>query len=269
MQEHTKDQDISKTRRTNPIHIVEGLRGPGAHADALRDVHMSLVRAEQNLFNLVQASQANGSTFGPASFGYAASPPFAAGFAPGFAPTFAAPATVPVANGQGIAYGIPASPWTSGTPASPAWNPLAAAAAWSQIAPVMTPASVVGPAYAQQSLAHAAALANLAGRIPACDLSDEGKQFVCQLDLPGLRADQVELICSERTVVVVAYREAEGEVASLVQSERSTATLQRTIALPNEILPGGAKATLSNGVLTVVLPKAQPTEGPRRIKVQG
>ena len=256
MQEHTKDQDASKIRRTN---IVEGLRSPVAHADTLRDVHMSLVRAEQNLFNLVQASHATGPTFGPASFGYPASPAFAAGFAPGFAPTYATPAAGPTANGHG--FGIPASPWTS--------SPVAAATAWGNIAPGMSPTAVVGPAYAQPSLAHAAAIANLAGRIPACDLSDEGKQFVCQLDLPGLRADQVELICSERTVVVIAYRESEGEVGSLVQSERSTSTLQRTIALPNEILPGGAKASLSNGVLTVVLPKAQPTEGPRRIKVQG
>jgi HSP20 family protein len=264
----TKEQD-QKTRRTNPIHIVEGSRMGASHADVLRDAHLSLVRAEQNLYNLVQASNgANG-----AAFGYPAQQPFAAsyppGFAPGFAPGFGPGAAVPAP--AGLAFGMPAAPWAAhaanpwapqltapwASPATaiPAWNPLAGAIGASPLAP---------PAFVP-----ATAIAAAVGRIPALDVSDEGKQFVCQVDLPGLRAEQVELLCSERTVLVSAYREAEVDAASLVQSERGTATLQRTITLPTEILPSGAKATLSNGVLTVVLPKANPTEGPRRVKVQG
>jgi HSP20 family protein len=258
-----KEQD-QKTRRTNPIHIVEGSRMGASHADVLRDAHLSLVRAEQNLYNLVQASNgANG-----AAFGYPAQQPFAAGYAPGFAPGFGPASAAPAP--AGIGFGIPAAPWAahaanpwaqatapwaSQAAAIPAWNPLAGAIGASPLVP---------PGFVP-----ATALAAAIGRIPALDVSDEGKQFVCQVDLPGLRADQVELLCSERTVLVSAYREAEGDAASLVQSERGTATLQRTIMLPTEILPSGAKATLGNGVLTVVLPKANPTEGPRRVKVQG
>jgi HSP20 family protein len=254
----TKDQD-QKPRRTNPIHIVEGSRMGASHADVLRDAHLSLVRAEQNLYNLVQAS--NGAN-GAAAFGYPAQQPFAAGFAPGFGPAAAAPAHA------GLAFGAPwaahaANPWAPQATA-PWASPAAAIPAWSPLAGAIGASSLVPPGFMPAS-AFAAAI----GRIPALDVSDEGKQFVCQIDLPGLRADQVELLCSERTAVVSAYREADGDAASLVQSERGTATLQRTITLPTEILPSGAKATLSNGVLTVVLPKANPTEGPRRVKVQG
>jgi HSP20 family protein len=255
----TKEQD-QKTRRTNPIHVVEGSRMGASHADVLRDAHLSLVRAEQNLYNLVQASNgANG-----AAFGYPAQQPFPASYPPGFAPGFG-PAAVP--SPASLAFGIPAAPWAahaanpwapqvtapwaSQATAIPAWNPLAASAL---VPPGFVPATSIAAAI---------------GRIPALDVSDEGKQFVCQVDLPGLRAEQVELLCSERTVLVSAYREAEVDTASLVQSERGTATLQRTITLPAEILPSGAKATLSNGVLAIVLPKANPTEGPRRVKVQG
>lgn len=270
----TKEQD-QKTRRTNPIHIVEGSR-MGSHADVLRDAHLSLVRAEQNLYNLVQASNgANGAAaFGfpaqqPFAAGYPAQQPFASNYAPGFAPGFGPAAAVPAS--AGLAFGIPATPWATHA-ASPWAQPMTAPwasqatsiPAWNPLAGAIGASSLVPPGFVP-----ATALAAAVGRIPALDVSDEGKQFVCQIDLPGLRADQVELLCSERTAIVSAFREADGDAASLVQSERGTATLQRTITLPTEILPSGAKATLSNGVLTVVLPKANPTEGPRRVKVQG
>lgn len=296
MQEHTaKDQESTRSR-SSPIHIVPTPRSQaGANADALRDVHMSLVRAEQNLYNLVQASNANGQ----AGFGYAA-PPFAAGYAapafpPGFAPTaaigtppglaygtppgiaygtpsgisygtppgipygtppalaFGAPAGLAYGTPPGIGYGLPVqpNPWATAQP-MPAWNPL-----------VPTVAALPG-----------ASLAGLAspwamGRAPACDISDEGKAFVCVVDLPGVQADEVELLCFPHAIAIQATREADAETVSLVQAERAASTLRRTIALPSEIQPGDVKANLSKGILTVTLPKVHPTEGPRRIKVQG
>jgi HSP20 family molecular chaperone IbpA len=266
MQEHTTNQE-TKNRRTAGIHIAETTRGASS-ADALRDVHMSLVRAEQNLYNLVQANPAANGTLAPAGFGYGAPPAFTSGFAPGFAPGFGpTPLQAPAVHAPtGLAFGPaanwgPTASWPQAPVAAPAWTPLAQG---------LSP--IVAPGYTSAFPAGAfspAAIPTSANRIPACDIIDEGKQFVCQLDLPGLRADQVDLLCSEHAVVVSAFREAEEVVGGLVQSERRSSTQQRTIALPQEILPGGVKASLNNGVLTVVLPKANPTEGPRRVKVQG
>ncbi|MFA5944169.1 MAG: Hsp20/alpha crystallin family protein [Candidatus Thermoplasmatota archaeon] len=271
MQEHSnpnKDTESVKARRSNPI-IVDGTRMGPSNAEALRDVHMSLVRAEQNLYNLVQANHAanaaNGSAFGPAAFAYGAQPGFAPSFAPGFPPGFAPTTGIPTPSG--LAFGVTAAPWATAPTAS--WNASPAAlATWGALNPSLA-AQGLAPAYVPSALVPASASFGIASRIPACDISDEGKQYVCQLDLPGLRAEQVELLCTDHTVVVNAHRESESDASSLVQAERGTTTQQRTITLPHEILPGGVKATLSNGVLTVVLPKAQPTEGPRRIKIQG
>ncbi|MEA3136086.1 MAG: hypothetical protein QOJ26_1935 [Thermoplasmata archaeon] len=248
MQDHTnKAQDPTRARRPNSIHAVDAPRSPQANADTLREAQMSLVRAEQNLYNLVHANH-NGA-IGAAGFGYTPPAAFAAGFAPGFAPSVAG-----VPQSPGLAFGVPAgfSPWGTPQPALAGW-PIAANL----------------PAVASAIVAPAALAAGLVARTPACDISDEGKQFVCLLDLPGIRADQIELLCFEHAVTVNAYREVQGDTASLVQSERGTAALTRTITLPNEILPSGVKAALANGVLSIVLPKAQPTEGPRRVKVQG
>ncbi|MHB1261115.1 MAG: Hsp20/alpha crystallin family protein [Thermoplasmatota archaeon] len=272
MQEHTntnKDTESTKARRSNPI-IVEGARMGTTSADTLRDVHMSLVRAEQNLYNLVQASHAaSGTPFAPAAFAYGTQPGFAPGFPQGFGPAAGIPTPA------GLAFGVPATPWSTAAPspwagAAPAsWAAAPAAlSAWSSLGPGLA-AHGLAPAYAPGALVSATNPLGIIGRVPACDISDEGKQYICQLDLPGVRADQVELFCSERTVIVSAFRESDIEAPGLVQSERGTATQQRTITLPHEILPGGVKANLSNGVLTIVLPKTQPTEGPRRVKVQG
>ena len=296
MQEHTnKDQDSVKAR-ASPIHIVPTSRQTGANADALRDVHMSLVRAEQNLYNLVQASHANGQT----GFNYAnGTTAFPAGYAapafpPGYAPSTVAPF---LAQGNGIgqptiaygaqpngfapaiAYSQPAMGFGQAPASTPQWSPLATVSALpgaivaglsvlsSAIATGIAalPGSTTGPV----SAAGWTTPAWQQNRTPACDIADEGKSFVCHLDLPGLRADQVELLCLEQAVIVSAYRESDGEALSLVQSERGVASLQRTIVLPAPIQPGSAKAALSNGILTVTLPKVNPTEGPRRIKVQG
>jgi HSP20 family protein len=257
MQEHTtKDQDFSKARRANSLHIGEGSRLNTPSADALRDVHMSLVRAEQNLYNLVQASQSNGS-LAPNGFGYGTPAAFAGAFAPGYAPGFGPSPTMNGATSFG--YGAPTTPWAP-----------------TQAPAIATPAGITYPApatwvpsYPPTPYQTAPTYLTNPGRVPACDISDEGKQFVLQLDLPGLRADQVEVLCFEHAVVINALRESEADVASLVQSERGTTTLQRAITLPADIVPGSAKATLGNGVLNVVLPKVHPTEGPRRVKVQG
>jgi HSP20 family protein len=259
MQDQNK-QDFSRTRRANPIRIVEG---PGlANADALRDVHMSLVRAEQNLFNLVQASQANGHA-GHAAFGFPGTatqlaPAYAAaGFAPGFAPAVNLPPQT------ALPYGVAHAPWAASQPSISAWSPLANGLTGAG------PGSTFGPGVFGAGPIGAGPVAAMFARTPACDVVDEGKQFVCLLDLPGVRAEQVELLASEHAIIITAYPESEADVASLVQAERTTAALQRAITLPTEIQPTGVKATLNNGVLSVSLPKVHPTAGPRRVKVQG
>lgn len=269
MQEHTsKESDYSKTRRANPIHVVDTSRLASSNVEALREVHMSLVRAEQNLINLAQSNQvANGGHFPTGAFAYPTQNGFTAGIgASGFAPGFA-PASIPsTPAGLAVGMGPSIAPWGA-IPQQPllGWG-LPPVGVPATLASLQAAAGIVPSAL----IANAALFgAGIASRTPACDITDEGKQFVCLVELPGLRTDQVEVLCQEHTVLISAYRETEADVVNLVQSERGTATLQRTIVLPAEVQPGSAKATLSNGVLSIVLPKVHPTEGPRRIKVQG
>ncbi len=270
MQDHTakKGQETVKARRSNGIHVVDTARLATSSADALRDAQINLVRAEQTLLTLVQAGHAgNPAQYGaPTPFGFPSAQTIPAqyptsAYVPGFAPPTA------FSTSSGIGFGIvPAgSPWgTSPSATLSPWTPWAAAinagSGSGHASPAFVSSSLVGRAGTTSGA--------IGSRALACDILDEGKHFVCQVEMPGVEADQVELLCLENAVAVNAYRETEGDIANLVQSERGNAIQQRVIALPNQIQPGGAKATLSNGILTIVLPKVHPTEGPRRVEVQ-
>ncbi|HJQ93100.1 MAG TPA: Hsp20/alpha crystallin family protein [Candidatus Thermoplasmatota archaeon] len=105
-------------------------------------------------------------------------------------------------------------------------------------------------------------------RLPATDIVDEGAELVCQVELPGVKGENVEVSCFGRGLLVTAYSEPEIDLGALVQAERGVeTTYRRAINLPVPVQPSGAKATLRDGILTVNLPKANPTEAPRRIPV--
>ncbi|HUR24547.1 MAG TPA: Hsp20/alpha crystallin family protein [Candidatus Thermoplasmatota archaeon] len=105
-------------------------------------------------------------------------------------------------------------------------------------------------------------------RLPATDIVDEGAELVCQIELPGVKSENVEVSCFGRSLLVTAYSESEIDLGALVQAERGIeATYRRAINLPVPVQPSGTKATLRDGILTVNLPKANPTEAPRRIPV--
>jgi HSP20 family molecular chaperone IbpA len=105
-------------------------------------------------------------------------------------------------------------------------------------------------------------------RLPATDIVDEGAELVCQIELPGVKPENVEVSCFGRGLLVSAHSQSEIDLGALVQAERGLeSTYRRAINLPVPVQPSGAKATLRDGILTVNLPKANPTEAPRRIPV--
>lgn len=106
-------------------------------------------------------------------------------------------------------------------------------------------------------------------RLPATDIVDEGSELVCQLELPGVKPENVDVACHGRGILVTAHADPEIDLGALVQAERGLqATYRRAIPLPVTVQPSGAKARLRDGILTINVPKADPTEGPRRVNVE-
>jgi len=103
---------------------------------------------------------------------------------------------------------------------------------------------------------------------PEVDIIDEGSQLKLSASLPGLSEKDLELQLTAEGVVLRGERKVsvpDGYTAR--RRERRTYAFERTIRLPMQIDPDKAEASLTNGVLTVTLPKAEAAK-PRNIAVR-
>jgi HSP20 family protein len=91
----------------------------------------------------------------------------------------------------------------------------------------------------------------------SCDLVDKGDKFVLTADLPGIENDEVKVNVTGRRVEISAEHKSSKEEKSkdYIRNERSSVKYQRILTAPERISESAVTANVSNGVLTVELPK--------------
>lgn len=96
----------------------------------------------------------------------------------------------------------------------------------------------------------------------AVDLVDRDDELIATVDLPGFDRDDIEVKATEKSVHITAdQREAiDEEEATYLRRERRHRRVQRTIPVPFEIDREQVHATMTNGVLTITLPKTERTD---------
>lgn len=94
---------------------------------------------------------------------------------------------------------------------------------------------------------------------PTVDLAETEKEIRVTAELPGLTEKDVEIALTDDALTLRGERRAEqdGEADGVVFSERFFGRFQRTIPLPTEIDRDRASARMTDGVLTVTLPKSE------------
>jgi len=99
--------------------------------------------------------------------------------------------------------------------------------------------------------------------LPPVDLCESERCVTVSVELPGVRAEQVEIaLTNERLRIAGRKRKsAPRGVISHLCSERSFGQFARNIPLRWPIRKTGATAELKDGVLTVRLPKLQDRRG--------
>lgn len=106
----------------------------------------------------------------------------------------------------------------------------------------------------------------------SCDIADKGDRFVLTADMPGMEKDEVNINVVDNEIEISAeHKESEEEKkGDYVRKERSETKYYRRLGLPEEIVSNKVTAKMTNGVLTVELPKKTPTkvEAPISVKVQ-
>ncbi|WP_255291591.1 Hsp20/alpha crystallin family protein [Natrinema sp. CBA1119] len=95
------------------------------------------------------------------------------------------------------------------------------------------------------------------------DLADRGDEFVLTADVPGFETDDIDLRLADDTLHITAERTKESteeENESYIRNERTRRSMSRAVQLPESVDEEAVEASYRNGVLTVTLPKTEPTE---------
>ena len=103
---------------------------------------------------------------------------------------------------------------------------------------------------------------------PAADVYQDKDNVIVTAEVPGLAEKDVDLSITGNTLTLKGEKKHESEVKeeSYHRVERSYGSFQRVIELPVEVNAEKAKAKLTNGVLTVTLPKSEAVK-PKQITV--
>src|SRR4030095_399292 len=105
------------------------------------------------------------------------------------------------------------------------------------------------------------------GWSPALDLYETGDHFVAVVELPGMRKEDIDISLHDGTLTISGERKGESTNGEKAQrTERYVGTFRRSIALPTRVDPSKVDAPYQDGILKVILPKAEEAK-PKQIKV--
>jgi len=101
------------------------------------------------------------------------------------------------------------------------------------------------------------------------DLEDRGDELVLTGDLPGFETGDIDVRVKERTLHVAAEHDESTETGDgeYVRRERRRTAVSRSVPLPAAVDTEGITAAYNNGVLTVRMPKTEPSDEGTRIDV--
>jgi len=103
---------------------------------------------------------------------------------------------------------------------------------------------------------------------PAVDIYATEEGVAVQVDLPGVKKEDVSVEVKNNLLVIQGLRQVETPVNEdrYYRRERSCGTFQRSFTLRESVPPESIKATFKNGVLTVLVPRPEE-EKPKKVSV--
>jgi HSP20 family protein len=103
---------------------------------------------------------------------------------------------------------------------------------------------------------------------PAVDIREEANSFVLVADIPGVARDNVGITLDKGVLTIRGERSAthNGEDREYRRRERAHGTFMRQFTLPETVDAEHISATVSDGVLEIVIAKAEKPQ-PKKISV--
>lgn len=103
---------------------------------------------------------------------------------------------------------------------------------------------------------------------PACDVSEGDDHYLLTLEMPGVKKEDIRLEVVDNQVVITGERRRDTPPKGMdtTYSERRYGRFQRSMALPLGVDSDKVEAHYQDGILSVMLPKAESAK-PRQIKI--
>lgn len=103
---------------------------------------------------------------------------------------------------------------------------------------------------------------------PAYDVAEEEGHYMLSVEMPGIPKDEIKIEVAENTVTISGERRFENKKKEngAWYGERRFGKFQRSFALPAGIDAGKIEANYQDGVLHLMVPKAESAK-PRQIKI--
>ena len=103
---------------------------------------------------------------------------------------------------------------------------------------------------------------------PAINLTEDADNYYVRADLPGIKADSLDIQAVGKNLTLSGERTiaSEGEKVRYHRREREAGKFSRIISLPGDINTDKVDAKLVNGLLTVTIAKAEAAK-PKQITI--
>jgi HSP20 family protein len=108
-----------------------------------------------------------------------------------------------------------------------------------------------------------------AGVFPLINLTEDKDSYYIRAELPGMAAGDLNIEATGNNLSISGERKigVEKEDVRYHRREREAGKFSRVITLPGDIDAEGVNASLTNGILTVSIPKAEKAK-PKQITIQ-
>ncbi|MCW2718762.1 Hsp20/alpha crystallin family protein [Pseudonocardia sp.] len=101
---------------------------------------------------------------------------------------------------------------------------------------------------------------------PAADVEETDDAYLVEIELPGVSPDDVSIEVERNELMVTGEIKQRERVGILRRRARPVGRFEYRVHLPGAVEPDNVRASLSNGVLTVEVPKSENAR-PRRIPI--
>jgi len=104
---------------------------------------------------------------------------------------------------------------------------------------------------------------------PLMNVYDDKENILVTAELPGITKEQVNITFSDGILAVSGKQQplAKTKGMAVVRKERSEGDFEKTLRVPTKIKQDSIKASFSNGILTVTMPKAEEVK-PKTIAIE-